>query len=150
MFKKTLIFAALIAPIVMVSTIEGSAQSNKIEVLWLGQSAFKITTPGGKVIAVDPWLANNPTTPPQYKNIDALGKVDLILVSHAHYDHFEDAPALAKKNNVPLYGPAGLNQALLTLGILPAELVPRFNDLPIPRNQDHRDPRRTLIGAYLA
>ena len=26
------------------------------EVLWLGQSAFRITSPEGKVILVDPWL----------------------------------------------------------------------------------------------
>jgi L-ascorbate metabolism protein UlaG (beta-lactamase superfamily) len=103
------------------------AQSGKTEVLWLGQSAFKITSPGGKVIVIDPYLANNPVTPPQYKNLDALGKVDLILVSHAHYDHFEDAVPLAKKNDVPMYGPAGLNQTLLTLGVLPLRLVPRFN-----------------------
>ena len=38
-------------------------------------------------------------TPPEYKNLDALGKVDLILVSHGHMDHSADAPALAKKNN---------------------------------------------------
>jgi L-ascorbate metabolism protein UlaG (beta-lactamase superfamily) len=103
------------------------AQSGKTEVLWLGQSAFKITSPGGKVIVIDPYLTNNPTTPPQYKNIDTLGKVDLILVSHAHYDHFEDAVPLAKKNDVPMYGPAGLNQTLLTLGVLPLRLAPRFN-----------------------
>jgi L-ascorbate metabolism protein UlaG (beta-lactamase superfamily) len=109
------------------SIASAMAQSGKIEVLWLGQSAFKITTPGGKVIVTDPYLSNNPTTPAQYKNIDALGKVDLILVSHAHYDHFEDAIPLSKKNDVPMYGPAGLNQTLLTLGVMPLRLVPRFN-----------------------
>jgi L-ascorbate metabolism protein UlaG (beta-lactamase superfamily) len=111
-------------------------QSGKTEVLWLGQACFKITTPGGKVVVIDPWLINNPKTPPQYKNLDALGKVDLILVTHAHFDHFDDAVPLAKKHNVPMYGPAGLNQLLLALGILPGNLVPRFNKggtiLPFP------------------
>ena len=32
------------------------------ELLWLGQSAFRITTPGGKVIVIDPWLTKNPKT----------------------------------------------------------------------------------------
>ena len=109
------------------STKSAMAQAGKIEVLWMGQSAFRITTPTGKVVVIDPYLTNNPTTPPQYKNLDAIGKIDLILVSHAHYDHFEDAPALARKNDVPMYGPAGLNQALLTLGVMPLRLVPRFN-----------------------
>ena len=103
------------------------AQSGKVQIQWLGQSVFKITTPAGRVILTDPWLVANPKTPPEFKNLDALGKIDVILVSHAHYDHFADAPALARKHNVPIIAPAGLNQALLTLGVLPAPLVPRAN-----------------------
>lgn len=100
--------------------------TGKIEVLWLGQSATRITTVTGKVIVIDPFLVNNPKTPPQYKKLEALGKVDLILVTHGHGDHFADAPALAKMNKIPVYGPAGLNQAAITLGILPPELSVRF------------------------
>src|SRR6266850_683892 len=100
--------------------------TGKIEVLWLGQSAFRITTLTGKVIVTDPWLTTNPKTPPQYKDLAALGKVDLILVTHGHGDHLADAPALSKLNNVPVYGPAGLNQALITLGVLPPNLSIRF------------------------
>jgi L-ascorbate metabolism protein UlaG (beta-lactamase superfamily) len=100
--------------------------SGKTEVWWLGQAAFRITTPGGKVIVIDPWVTTNPKTPPQYKSLDALGKVDLILVTHGHYDHAADAPALALKNDAPVYGPAGLNQVWTTLGVLPANLSLRF------------------------
>ena len=100
--------------------------AKKVEMLWLGHSAWKITTPGGKVIVIDPYLVNNPKTPAEYKNLDALGKVDLILVTHAHADHFGDAPALAKKSNAPVFTAGGLGQTLVTLGILPAELAPRF------------------------
>lgn len=98
----------------------------KLEVLWLGQSCFRITTPGGKVIVIDPYLVDNPKTPERYKHLEALGKVDLILVTHAHQDHFADAPALARANHAPVYGPAGLDQTLQTLGILPPELAPRM------------------------
>ena len=101
--------------------------AGKIEVLWLGQAAFRITTVAGKVIVIDPWLTGNPKTPAEYKNLDALGKVDLLLVTHAHGDHLGDAPALAKKHNVPMWGPAGMNQSLSTIGALPAALVPRMN-----------------------
>jgi L-ascorbate metabolism protein UlaG (beta-lactamase superfamily) len=103
------------------------AQAGKIEVLWLGQSATRITTVSGKVIVIDPFLTQNPKTPAQYKSLDALGKVDLILVTHAHGDHLGDGADLAKKNNAPLWGPAGLDQSLLTLGVLPAGLAPRMN-----------------------
>ncbi len=99
----------------------------KTEVLWLGQSAFKITSPGGKVIITDPWLKNNPLTPAAYKNLEALGKVDVLLVSHGHADHFADAPALALMHKVKMYAPGDMNQSLQLLGVLPPELLPRFN-----------------------
>jgi len=99
--------------------------AGKTEVLWLGQASVRITTPGGKVIMIDPWLTSNPKTPANWKQLSALGKVDLILVTHAHFDHFADAPALAKMHNAPMYAPAGMNQTVATYGILPAELAPR-------------------------
>src|SRR5262249_15413309 len=48
--------------------------SGKVELLWLGQAAWKITTPGGKVIVTDPWLTQNPKTPADYKDLTKLGK----------------------------------------------------------------------------
>ena len=106
---------------------QGGAARGKVELLWLGQSAFRITTPGGKVIMVDPWLLKNPKTPQQYKDLDSMGKVDLILVTHAHGDHFGDSVELSKKNNAPLWGPAGMNQTLQTLKVLTPEMAPRMN-----------------------
>jgi L-ascorbate metabolism protein UlaG (beta-lactamase superfamily) len=105
----------------------GAQTAGKTQVLWLGQSAFRITTPGGKVIVTDPWLKANPLTPPQYKNLEALGKVDVLLVTHGHGDHFADAPALAQLNQIPMHAPGDMNQTVGLLGILPANLVPRFN-----------------------
>lgn len=103
------------------------AQSGKVELQWLGQSATKLTTPSGKVIVVDPYLTKNPKTPEQYRNLDSLGKVDLVLVTHAHGDHLGDAPEIVKKQNAPLWAPAGLAQALNTLGIVPANLANRMS-----------------------
>ena len=95
------------------------AQTPSTEVQWLGQSAFKITTPGGKTVITDPWLKANPLTPPEYKNLENLGKVDVLLVSHAHWDHFADAPALALMHHVKMYAPGDMNQTATLLGILP-------------------------------
>ena len=66
-------------------------------------------------------------TPAEFKNLDNLGKVDLLLVSHGHTDHIADAPALARKNNIPMYAPGDLNMSLTTLGVLPPSQLPRFN-----------------------
>jgi len=102
------------------------AEDGKIEILWLGQSAFRIKSVTGKVIVTDPYLINNPKTPPQYKDLDALGKVDLVLATHAHFDHFEDAPALARKNNCKIVTPQGLQSTIISLGLVPAELAYRM------------------------
>ncbi|MFN4361195.1 MAG: metal-dependent hydrolase [Hylemonella sp.] len=121
-----LIPSSLAALLLLGTTVSALAQSGKTEVLWLGQATVRITTPGGKVIVIDPWLRTNPKTPASFKNLEALGKVDLVLVTHGHFDHIADAPDLAKMHKVPLYGPAGLNQTLTTLGVLPMDLSPRF------------------------
>jgi L-ascorbate metabolism protein UlaG (beta-lactamase superfamily) len=99
----------------------------KVKVQWLGQAAFKITTIGGKVIVIDPWLKTNPKTPEAYRKLEALGKVDLVLVTHGHFDHVADAPALAKLNNAPVWAPAGLAQSMGVLGMLPAAQANRIN-----------------------
>lgn len=104
-----------------------AAAQAKTEVVWLGQSAFKITSPGGKVIVTDPWLRTNPRTPAQYKQLENFGKIDVLLVSHGHFDHIADAPALAQMYKVPIRAPGDLNNTVMTLGVLPAALLPRMN-----------------------
>lgn len=99
----------------------------EVRVLWLGQSAFRIVSPAGKIIVIDPWLTGNPATPVAYRAPAALGHVDLVLVTHAHRDHLGDAPALASMHQARLYGPGDMNQALVAFGVLPAALAPRFN-----------------------
>jgi L-ascorbate metabolism protein UlaG (beta-lactamase superfamily) len=114
--------------LVAISTpLAHAQQPGKIQILWLGQAAMHITSTTGKVILIDPWITRNPVTPAPFKDLDALGKIDLLLVTHAHGDHLGDAPDLAKKHKAPLWGPAGMNQSLQTLGVLPAELAPRMN-----------------------
>ena len=62
-----------------------------VYVTYLGHATFLITTPGGKSLLIDPWLQNNPACPDQHKKIDSL---DTMLLTHAHFDHIQDAVAL--------------------------------------------------------
>jgi L-ascorbate metabolism protein UlaG (beta-lactamase superfamily) len=66
-------------------------RGNKIT--WYGHSTFGITTPGGAVVMIDPWLTGNPACPETMKKI---ARVDVILVSHGHGDHIGDLLALAR------------------------------------------------------
>src|SRR5947208_10070021 len=71
------------------------------QLTWYGQSAFKIVTPGGKVLLVDPWLSN-----PVFENakteIAALKHVHLILITHGHSDHVGDAVEIGKNTGAKL------------------------------------------------
>jgi len=95
----------------------GVAAAQQIEVLWLGHSAFRLTSTTGKVIVIDPYLTKNPRTPPKYKDLTALGKVDLILITHGHRDHVADLPELAKITGAAIVGPQGLINNMVALGL---------------------------------
>lgn len=99
----------------------------QVTVQWLGHAAFKLTSVTGRVILIDPFITKNPKLSAEQKDLTKLGKVDLILITHAHGDHVGDGHALAKQHNAPLYGPSGLSSTLVALGEIPAELAPRFN-----------------------
>ena len=103
-----------------------SMPGSKVEVQWLGQAATKITTPGGKIIVIDPFITNNPKTPAEHKDLAKLGKVDLILVTHGHFDHTADVAALQKLNDATVAGPAGLLGTMVELGWVPANKAIRF------------------------
>ncbi len=68
---------------------------------WLGHSTFKLATPGGKVVIIDPWVDGNPACPEHLKKIDQL---DIMLLTHGHFDHIGDAVALAKKHSPKVVG----------------------------------------------
>ena len=126
MFIRKLI-GALLLLLAGAAHAQPAAASGKVEVTWLGQAAFRIVTPTGKVIVTDPWLRTNPLTPPEFKKLEVFGKIDVLLLSHGHFDHMADAPALAQMYDVPLRAPGDLAQSAMTLGILPAKLLPRMN-----------------------
>ncbi|MEX0607120.1 MAG: metal-dependent hydrolase [Halofilum sp. (in: g-proteobacteria)] len=94
---------------------------------WLGQSAIKITTAGGRTILVDPFISSNPVTPDEHQDLTALGEVDLILVTHAHRDHWGDTRAIAERTGAAVGVNADFGSTLRTLGILPQDQLIRFN-----------------------
>ena len=61
---------------------------------WHGHSCFTLETGDGTRIMFDPWLDENPAADIK---TDAVGKLDYILVSHGHFDHFADCVKLAKQ-----------------------------------------------------
>ena len=64
-----------------------------IEITWLGHGTYKLQLESGEVVLVDPWIEGNPSYPKDHK----LDRVDIILVSHGHFDHIHDVLPLAQK-----------------------------------------------------
>jgi L-ascorbate metabolism protein UlaG (beta-lactamase superfamily) len=64
-----------------------------IDITWLGHGTYTLKLATGEVILVDPWIEGNPAYPSNY----SLDRVDIILVSHGHFDHIHDVLPLSKK-----------------------------------------------------
>src|SRR5262245_5073786 len=66
---------------------------------WLGHASFRIETPGGKRVYIDPFLTGNPKCPEAEQTPE---RVDVIAVTHGHDDHVGDTIELAKKHSCPV------------------------------------------------
>ncbi len=64
-----------------------------LEITWLGHATFQFRLDSGDVIVMDPWVEGNPMYPKGHQ----FERIDVILISHAHFDHIHDAIPLAKK-----------------------------------------------------
>lgn len=68
---------------------------------WLGHSAVLISTAKGTKVLIDPFLSQNPAYPKDYVLPE---KIDLILLTHAHFDHVGDTLSLAKEKEATVVG----------------------------------------------
>ena len=110
---------ALLALAILAVTATVAQAATKIH--WYGQAAFKIETPSGGVILIDPWLTV-PTNPDK-NSIAELGKVDYILITHGHRDHVGDALEIAKKTGAKVLAPYGLASNLVSVLGFPKDQV---------------------------
>jgi len=92
----------------------GKVAPAKTQITWLGHAAFRIVTPAGKTLLVDPWLTN-PTNPTGKDDVKST-KADLLLVTHAHNDHVGDAVEIAKRTKARLVATFDLGNALVGAG----------------------------------
>ena len=89
-----------------------------ISIRFLGTAAFEISTSANKRILIDPYLDENNKSP--YKVAD-LERLDLLLVTHAAYDHLGDAEKILRKfPDLPLLCGADVRGYLMHRG-LPGE-----------------------------
>ncbi|HEY1370698.1 MAG TPA: MBL fold metallo-hydrolase [Gaiellaceae bacterium] len=87
--------------------------------LWYwGAAGYEIVGPNHRIV-VDPFLSENPAAPVQP---DELETPDVILVSHAAFDHLGDTAAIAVRTGAPVVCDGGVRELLLDQGV-PSEQV---------------------------
>jgi L-ascorbate metabolism protein UlaG (beta-lactamase superfamily) len=69
------------------------------QIRFFGVAAYEIITGDGKHILMDPYLDDNPGSPVKSHELE---KVDLIIVSHAPFDHFGDTEKIARRTGAPV------------------------------------------------
>src|SRR5215218_5707728 len=61
---------------------------------WLGHSAFRLDTPGGRRIYVDPFLTGNPKCPDSEQTPE---RADIVAITHGHGDHVGDTASIVER-----------------------------------------------------
>jgi L-ascorbate metabolism protein UlaG (beta-lactamase superfamily) len=85
---------------------------------FLGVAGYEITWPGRRIL-IDPFLSDSPAAPVLP---DALATPDLILVSHAAWDHYGDTAAIAKRTGAPVVCGGEVRAMLMDEGV-PSEQI---------------------------
>lgn len=60
---------------------------SKLEIRRLGHAFYRIQTPGGRVLLIDPWVSGNPSLAAGWDDTTRYADVDHVLVTHGHFDH---------------------------------------------------------------
>ncbi|NIT55503.1 MAG: metal-dependent hydrolase [Aliifodinibius sp.] len=95
-----------------------------VQAQWLGHSAFKLVSPQGTNILVDPFLSGNPTTPDEYKQQD---DIDYILLTHGHEDHVGDTLDIADETGCKVVSMVELSRLLVNKHGLNEDQAVEFN-----------------------
>jgi L-ascorbate 6-phosphate lactonase len=119
------------------SVVDHKVPSGHMTLWWLGQAGLIVKSPGGTVVAVDPYLTNSckaigdqvgvnldRLVPPPLAPAELAG-VDLYAITHSHGDHLDPetlAGYRAAGGKGPYLAPAETVARLTTLGVPPGEI----------------------------
>jgi L-ascorbate metabolism protein UlaG (beta-lactamase superfamily) len=84
------------------------------ELTWLGHASFRVDTPGGKRVYVDPFLHGNPSCPDGELDPE---RCDLIVLTHGHGDHVGDTATIHERFGSPVVATVELRAWLAGKGV---------------------------------
>jgi L-ascorbate metabolism protein UlaG (beta-lactamase superfamily) len=115
--RRRLFTAAAAAATILLGAVAFAAPP-ATKVTWLGHSAFKVVTPSGKVLFLDPWVAN-PANKEGAAALAGIDKADLVLVTHGHGDHVGNSNEIATRTGANLVATFDLGKAMVRYGGFP-------------------------------
>lgn len=142
LLRTTAVGAALAAAAAAVPATSAIATPQRdgggldVTLRWLGTAGWRIDI-GGRAVLVDPYLSRFPTglsegafdpqTPltVEEATIDQhVAGAETVLVTHAHWDHFNDVPYIANKHGARVLGTLTTYQLGLAMGVPANQLAP--------------------------
>ena len=85
---------------------------------YFGAAGYEIVGPTHRIL-IDPFLSQNPRAP---CSADDLEAPDVLLVSHAAFDHYGDSAAIAKRTGAPVVCDAAVRAMLIDEGVSPDQV----------------------------
>ena len=87
------------------------------ELTWIGHSTVLVDLEGVRLLT-DPLLRNRVAHLRRLQpvDLDALGRIDAVLISHGHYDHLDVASLRSLDAGIPVVAPRGLAPVLRRTG----------------------------------
>ena len=124
--------------------------TTKTQMQWLGHSTFRIISPNGHIIYIDPFLSQNPSTPKELKKVK---EADFIFLTHGHEDHIGDTLEIAAKTGCRVGGMVELMGLLQREGLPEAQSIDfnkggsvHFDDFSV--TMVHANHSSSYKGAY--
>lgn len=102
---------------------EPRKEGSGLSLRWLGTAGFHVRTGGGELL-LDPFLSRPPGARPAIPlSPREFQDVSLILISHGHFDHAMDVPALARSTDARIHAPLKTCGVLRRQGVPPSRLA---------------------------
>lgn len=127
---------AVAAGLTAASPAVAAARSASAALRWFGTAGWRIDV-GPHTVLVDPYLSRYPTglfagafNPATPLTVDAaaiagrIGRPETVLVTHTHWDHFNDVPHIATTTGARVFGTLTAYHLALAGGVPAAQLSP--------------------------